>query len=296
MFFKMLILLLLVFPSWAYSSEQKEITISLPGGESMEFVRIEPGTFLMGTSEKWKEKWDKFNSAYVTSNIRIPYTNEFPQHKVTITKGFYLGKYEVSIGQWIALMDLPEDRRPPRLIRSGMTQITWFEIQDWLAVLSEQSGLTFRLPTEAEWEYTARAGTTTLWWFGDDRKEAEDILDGSAPPNPWGLHNMLGGVWEFTDDTMRKYYSQHEIDPVGPRRPWPGKTVVIRGGDNGAWQSLVEWPTFPWYSRCAWRGIWYTDRPTLSFGFRVLLEEDALTGIVGNKSWGEVKKKIEGNK
>ena len=59
MFFKMLILLLLVFPSWAYSSEQKEITISLPGGESMEFVRIEPGTFLMGTSEKWKEKWDK---------------------------------------------------------------------------------------------------------------------------------------------------------------------------------------------------------------------------------------------
>ena len=74
----------------------------------MEFVRIEPGTFLMGTSEKWKEKWDKFNSAYVTSNIRIPYTNEFPQHKVTITKGFYLGKYEVSIGQWIALMDLPE--------------------------------------------------------------------------------------------------------------------------------------------------------------------------------------------
>lgn len=272
--------LCLLFPAWIYA---QEITVPFPGGESMEFVWIEPGTFLMGTSEEWKEKWDEENSHWSEfSSNRIPYSREFPQHQVTITKGFYLGKREVNRSQWFAIMDPDQEVRAPAPL---ITKITFFDIQEYLNRLNNQSGRTFRLPTEAEWEYAARAGTTTLWWFGDTWK------DRTPGPNPWGLFNMVGGAWEFTSDAMRLYADQSEIDPISPYRPHPGGRVMLRGGDNGGYQSLVEWPTHPYYTRSAYRMSISADFTMLSFGFRILLEGDNPTAIE-KKSWGKIKAEL----
>ncbi len=276
------------FPIVVWANE--EITVPLLGGESMEFVRIEPGTFLMGTSQEQKDKWDDFNShKHELSFSRIPYSSEFPQHPVSITKTFYLGKYEVSRSQWFAVMDPDKEVAPFRL---SITNITWLEIQDYLAILNEKSDLTFRLPTESEWEYAARAGTTTLWWFGDDPIEAERIIPGSSRPNPWGLYNIIGGVHEFIRCGFRNYAFLHEIDPVGPHplTPEGKRKAILRGGDNGYYGAVVEWPTFPHYTRSAYRMSWDVDRPFGAFGFRVLLEDHTLTGVGEDESWGGVKK------
>ena len=273
----LIILMVLGGASWA----SQEITIPLPGGESMEFVWIEPGTFTMGTPEEWADKWDEFNdSLHPLSFKAIPYSREFPQHQVTISKGFYMGKYEVKRGQWFAVM---RPSTEDRLSHNPVGSRTVFEAMEYLEILSQQSGLTFRLPTEAEWEYAARAGTTSLWWFGD---EWEDTEHG---PNPWGLFGMVGGVAEFTSDALRFYSNEPQVDPISPYRPKPGGMVVLRGGDNGGYQSLVEWPTHPWYTRSAYRMNVKTSLTLGSFGFRVVLEDDDVTGIE-KAGWGEIKK------
>ena len=280
---KKIISIFLFFLPIAVASE--EITIPLPGGESMEFVWIEPGTFTMGTSEEWKEKWDEFNSSlhHELSFRAIPYSREFPKHSVTISKGFYMGKYEVNRGQWFAVM---EPNREDRRSQSPIGRITVFEAMEYLETLSQQSGLTFRLPTEAEWEYAARAGSSSLWWFGDEWEDAEH------GPNPWGLNNMVGGQCEYTSDALRFYSNEPQADPISPYRPKPGGMVVLRGGDGGGYQSLVEWPTHPWYTRSAYRMNVNTSLTMRSFGFRVVLEEEGITGIE-RKGWGEIKRKAE---
>ena len=179
-----------------------------------------------------------------------------------------------------------------------MYNISWLEIQDYIALLNEQTSLSFRLPTEAEWEYAARAGTTTLWWTGDDSKEAEAIIRDTSQPNPWGLVKILGGLWEFTADGKRHYEDKHEIDPLGPdpsdRRS--GLLAMIRGGDDGAYGYGSGYGNpFPYYARCAYRMDYYygtspysTGLPT---GFRLVLDEDSPTSIKNNESWGRVKKR-----
>ncbi len=246
----------------------------------MEFAWIEPGAFLMGTSAAWKEAWDEENSRWSEfSANRIPYSREFPQHPVTISKGFYLGTREVNRGQWFAVMDPGREERAPWAL---MTDITIFAIQEYLSRLNARSGQTFRLPSEAEWEYAARAGTATLWWFGDAWKERR------PGPNPWGLYNMAGGAWEFTSDAVRFYADRPETDPTSPYRPQPGGRVMLRGGDDGKYHSLVEWPTHPWYTRSAYRMSASADFTMGSFGFRMVLEGNSPTAVE-RTSWGEIK-------
>ena len=272
----LILLIVLSAASWA-----SEISVSLPGGESMEFVWIEPGTFLMGTPEEWADKWNEWNSHLsVMSTLRIPYSREFPQHSVTISKGFYMGKYEVKRGQWFAVM---EPSREDRRVQDPIGDISVFEAMEYLEILSQQYSLSFRLPTEAEWEYAARAGTSSLWWFGDEWK------DGEHGPNPWGLNDMVGGMAEFTSDALRFYSNDPQIDPISPYRPKPGGKVILRGGDNGGYQSLVEYPTHPWYTRSAYRMNVNTSLTMGSFGFRVVLEEGGITAIE-KEGWGEIKK------
>ena len=305
-----LIVLLLAWTSWAFASEPREITVPLPGGESAEFVWIEPGTFLMGTPDKWKEMWSEHNRIFRNyRSSQIPgYDREFPQHPVTITQGFYMGKYEATKSQWYAVME------PDRAVEQGgdpMSRITIFDVQEFLGLLNEQTGRTFRLPTEAEWEYAARAGTTTLWWWGDgctpeslgedcgvctfglDGRDCNDEIhvDPYLDPNPWGLYEMVGGVWEYTSDALRFYADQHEVDPISPYRPQPRGRVVLRGGDqDGSYMSIIEWGGASLYfSRSAFRLNVHADRPWWTFGFRMVLEEESVTAIE-KKSWGEVKK------
>lgn len=191
----------------------------LPGNQTMEFVWIEPGTFLMGSPSSEPARFDDEN-----------------QHSVTITEGFYLGKYEITQGQWEAVMGT-KPWRGQSSVRDNpahpVVYISWTDVQAFIRRLNEASGRTiYRLPSEAEWEYAARAGTITRWSFGDNesqlgkyawyRDNAWDVglkwgqPVGTKLPNPWGLYDMHGNVWEWVQD----WY-------------WSGTSRVYRGGNFG---------------------------------------------------------------
>ena len=187
----------------------------------MEFVLIPAGTFQMG------------------SNDSDAYDDEKPVHTVRITQPFYLGKYEVTQGQWQAVMGSNPSRftgDPNRPVEN----VSWEDVQEFIRRLnSREGGATYRLPTEAEWEYAARAGTTTRWSFGDDASQLGRYAwyDGNAggqthpvgqlQPNPWGLYDMHGNVWEWVQDWYGKYASGTAVDPAGPSS---GSLRVDRGG------------------------------------------------------------------
>ena len=136
-----------------------EVTVDLPGGAAMDFVWIEPGTFTMGSPESEEGRRD----------------NEGPQHEVTIGHGYYLAKHEITQGQWRSVTGTtPWSGR--NAAQEGATipalYITWDDVQAMVSLLNEDARqLRYRLPTEAEWEYACRAGTTGRWSFGDDEEE-----------------------------------------------------------------------------------------------------------------------------
>ena len=214
----------------------RETTVDLPGGETMEFIWIEPGSFMMGALEE--------ESAMIPVGQKA---REYPIHEVTITRGFYLGKYEVTQGQWEAIMGtspwlgmnyvLAEPDRP-------VVYISWNDAQDLALRLNELEGQkVYRLPTEAEWEYACRAGTRTRWSYGNQMGLHGDYAwyrvntwtDGmpwSQPvgtklPNPWGLYDMHGNAWEWVQDWLGTYPEEAQVDPVGPKT---GTLRVVRGG------------------------------------------------------------------
>ena len=206
------------------------ITVNLPGGAIMTMVWIPPGTFMMGSPDT-----DDMADA-----------SEKPQHEVTITRGFYLGKYELTQGQWESVMGtLPWDGQD--MVQNNTDNpavyISWDDVRAFIDVLNAAEGdSVWRLPTEAEWEYACRAGTTTQWSFGDDesrfgqyawyRDNAWDVGEqyahavGTKLPNPWGLYDMHGNVYEWCQDWYGAYLTNPQIDPTG-RKDEPGR--VIRG-------------------------------------------------------------------
>jgi formylglycine-generating enzyme required for sulfatase activity/Mg-chelatase subunit ChlD len=206
---------------------------SLSGGATMEFVWIEPGTFTMGSpsSEPGRD------------------SDEGPQHEVTISQGFYLGKFEITQAQWESVMG----NNPSAFDGSNrpVEQVSWNDLQAFIQRLNEAAGeALYRLPTEAEWEYTARAGTTTRWSFGDDESQLGDYAwysgnnspsgtkeVGTKLPNPWGLYDMHGNVWEWVQDWIGSYTSGSQIDPTGPS---PGSVRVVRGGGFGSFARSVR--------------------------------------------------------
>jgi formylglycine-generating enzyme required for sulfatase activity len=215
-------------------------TFTLPGGATLEMVWVEPGTFMMGSSQ---EEINRLNSQYNTTW----YSNEGPQHQVTITRGFWLGKYELTQGQWTSVMGtrpwadsayVQEDPSHPGVY------ISWEDVQSFIVKLNQAEVLqAYRLPTEAEWEYACRAGTTTRWSFGDDESQlqnyawysdnAGDVDEryahevGTWLPNPWGLYDMHGNVYEWCWDWYGSYSSGAQVDPMGPSS---GSDRVFRSG------------------------------------------------------------------
>jgi formylglycine-generating enzyme required for sulfatase activity len=260
----------------------KEITVDLPGGEAMDMVWIEPGKFMMGSPE---------GQLYAK-------VDEFPQHQVTISQGFYLGKYEITQAQWEAVMGsqpwvgrsyaLAEGRRPA-------VYITWYDAQDFIARLNQAAGtVVYRLPTEAEWEYACRAGTTTPWYFGDDESELENYAwlrfntyfsgkayaqpIGQKGPNAWGLYDMHGNVWEWVEDWFGKYIGEPQVDPTGPAT---GIYKVVRSGifmaDAAGVRSAFRWAGSP-------------DFPDGGVGARLVRQEPAQSPTaVPQQSWGQIK-------
>ena len=218
-----------------------DIAVELPGGAVMQMVYVPPGLFDMG-------------SPPAESGRSI---DEGPQHQVVISRGFYLGKHEVTQQQWESVMDttpwsgfvswLPvrEDPAHPAVL---MPDLGERGIEGFISALNADAGSeVYRLPTEAEWEYACRAGTATRWSFGDEEGmvgdyawyagNATDVGEDYAHPvgsklaNPWGLFDMHGNVWELCQGWYGPYPGRPEVDPSGLDS---GMEVSFRGGSFAA--------------------------------------------------------------
>ena len=191
-----------------------ELTLDLDDGVTMEFVYIKPGTFVMGGESETDGRFECV---------------EVPKHEVQLTKGFYLGKYEVTQAQYQAIMD----SNPSKSTKDPDCPVDNVGEPDALTFcgkLAEKTGRDVRLPTEAEWEYASRAGRDTKWFFGNDHAQigeyawfkdnagAKSHPVGQKKPNPWGLYDIYGNVCErISDKYARNYYSiSPKVDPTGP--------------------------------------------------------------------------------
>ena len=188
----------------------------------MEFVPIEQGACLIGAPEEDPEARDY----------------ERPSHLAVITKSFGLGRHQVTQEQWERVMGYNPSlfKGPSRPVES----VTWEECCQFVRKLNlGEKGDLHRLPTEAEWEYCARCGSNDLdrqddlrarSWFSEN-SNGQTWPVGRKLPNPWGLHDMLGNVWEWVFDWYGDYPDDPKTDPLGPAE---GTDKVIRGG---AWGS-----------------------------------------------------------
>jgi formylglycine-generating enzyme required for sulfatase activity len=243
--------------------------IALGDGVTMDLVLIHPGTFIMGSPPDELDREDE----------------EGPQYQVTITRPFYLAVTETTDAQYAVV-----NNEKLRAGDNGMlpAQANWVEAGDFCLKLSEKTGLRFRLPTEAQWEYACRAGTTTPFSTGETISTDQAAYDGkyvygngkpgkvfkgfqpvgSFPPNPWGLYDMHGNAWEWCYDKFTsKYPHQAVTDPIGPPDEDPkvepayqAHMRVLRGG---------SWIARPEYLRSTCR---YRYVPKNPFGFRVVME------------------------
>jgi formylglycine-generating enzyme required for sulfatase activity len=254
-----------------------KLALDCGGGVKLELVRIPAGRFMMGSpaggpeadvvreiKEIWREiSWGEYDET---------------QHEVTITKPFYMGIYEVTQGQWRAVMggnpsEFKGDDNP-------VEKVSWDDAMDFCRKLSAKSGRKVRLPTEAEWEYACRAGTTTAfntgatistdqanydgnYTYGNGRKgvyRKKTTPAGSFPANAWGLYDMHGNVWEWCSDRYGDYDLTKSKDPQGVSS---GTPRVIRGG---------SWDSDPRRCRSAIRGRLEPGDRYDSVGFRVVLD------------------------
>jgi len=244
------------------------ITIDLGNGANLEMVKIPAGTFQMGSPD--------------TEQGKQP--DEGPVHNVTISKDYYIGKYEVTQGQWKSVMN----NANPSNFKTGdnypVEQVSWNEITDNFIPAINSKGLyqgTFRLPTEAEWEYACRAGSATAYywsasmdgnycWYGSNSGNTTHAV-GQKLPNAFGLHDMSGNVVEWCSDWYGMYPSGPVTDPTGPAS---GSQRVERGG---GWDH-----TTGEYWRSASR--LYRDYPSykdINRGFRLALSPASpLTGQI----------------
>jgi formylglycine-generating enzyme required for sulfatase activity len=217
----------------------------------VEYVPIPAGEFLMGCSAGESECGE----------------DEKPAHRVAITKGFEIARREVAQAVWQAVMGTNPStfKAPDRPVE----QVSWNDVQEFLAALNGRGdGYHYRLPTEAEWEYAARAGTSGAYygsldaiaWYGANSGGQTHPV-GQKLPNAWGLHDMQGNVWEWCHDWYQDdyYRTLGEAPAVDPRGPASGQQRVLRGG---------SWYKFLWFLRVSSR---FGFRPSGRFphvGFR----------------------------
>ena len=202
----------------------------------IDFILIPPGEFQMG-SKITKENIAKlFGGNAEEYDLHYP-KNSDKQHLVKLTKPFYMSIYEITQSQWNSLMENnPSPNHRPDL---PVGNVSWDDCKEFISKLSEKTGKDFRLPTEAEWEYSCRAGTVTEFYFGDElTKELANydndrsVAVGSYPSNAWGLFDMHGNVLEWVEDSYYWYTEEAQTDPLHTDYPY-GK--MYRGGsyDSG---------------------------------------------------------------
>ena len=248
------------------------MAISLPGGVGLELVGIlaNPGGFLMGSPSAEAGR----------------YSDEGPQQAVTLRQSYYMGKLEVTQAQWLAVMG-----SNPSWFKGDLAlpveSVSWNDITrpatgfldrlNALTIATRPAGMAFRLPTGAEWEYAARAGTATRYSWGEDPVGAaignhawySANADGGSGrmthraggklPNPWGLYDMAGNVAEWCQDWYGSYSSLPLTDPTGPTG---GKHKLLMGG---SWEYDANG------CRSAYRDALGPDSRVNAVGFRVVL-------------------------
>lgn len=248
-------------PSWAkVAPEQIEaakkagVPVAFENSIGMRFVLIPAGTFTMGSPP--------------TENLEAHPRQDEVQHQVVLSKAFYLSICEVTNGQY---RKFRPDHRCAKALDGDNRPAVDVTYPDAIAFLSwlgrRDPGVSYRLPTEAEWEYACRAGTTTAFSFGPTRtpEQAPDGPGlptdvGSYAPNPWGLHDTHGNAWEWCSDWYGEYPHTSTEDPPGPA---VGEERVLRGG------SLVS---IPWFSRSAYRSSANPERSPPLTGIRAAAE------------------------
>lgn len=220
-----------------------------PKNPGIELVKISPGSFMMGSSEGDPD--------------------EKPIHQVTINYSFYMGKYEVTQAQWKAVMG----DNPSSFKDCGgncpVERVSWDDAQKFIQRLNQTNdGYSYRLPTEAEWEYACRAGTTgdyagnlnEMAWYSTN-SENKTHAAGAKQPNPWGLFDMHGNVWEWCLDFFHDTYEGAPTDGSA----WLGRDQNWRVLRGGSWLSNAP--------RSAGRNVTpdnYRGRHDSSAGFRVV--------------------------
>lgn len=231
--------------------EQKRVTV-ISNSIGMQFVFIPPGEFNMGSNESYSAK---------------------PAHKVKISKPFYLGKYPVTQREWKAVMG-----SNPSYYRGNnhpVERVSWNDVQEFVKKLNEkEDAYKYRLPSEAEWEYTCRAGTTSKYSFG----EGESILDeyvwytknsqnethpiGQKKPNVWGLYDMHGNIWEWVQDEWHDDYSGAPTDG----NAWETGNCSKRVEKGGGWFSCAS------HCQSSFRDKDHSQYKSDDIGFRLLME------------------------
>lgn len=244
-----------------HAQEKKEPAKQLTNSVGMKFVWIPPGSFVMGSPEEEKQR----NLSEI-------------QHKVTLTKGFYMGVYLVTQEQWQEVMgNNPSQFKGEKNL--PVDTVSWNDCQAFIKKLQEKSPdkKPYRLPTEAEWEYACRAGTTTPFHCGDTISTDQANYDGNFaygagkkgicrrkttpvdtfPANAWGLHDMHGNLWQWCQDLHGEYPKADVTDPQGPAK---SDTRVIRGG---------TWYFGPSLCRSARRDGFSANNRDRYYGFRL---------------------------
>ena len=231
------------------------ITIPVKDGISIDMVRVEAGTFTMGA----------------TAEMKNPNDDEKPTHRVTLTNDYYIGKYEVTQALWQTVMgNNPSKFKGDNL---PVEQVSWDDCQEFISKLNRITGKTFRLPTEAEWEYAARGGNKSrgyqysgsnnlsdVAWFWDNSGSKTHAV-GTKQPYELGIYDMSGNVWEWCQDRYGEYNSSSQVNPTGANR---GSNRVVRGGC---------WFHDAWNCRSSSRGYFTPDYRNDILGLRLVLSE-----------------------
>ena len=281
----------------------------------MEFKNIAPGSFFMGScmySRADKERDNQLEDQGIPpqgptcpAQVAVDenaFEEEAPQHQVRISRGFQIGTYEVTLGQFKQFLSSLDDEERSGIETAAFAKanahgdeaavaaVSWEDTQAFTAWLNQkEGGRKYRLPTEAEWEYAARAGSKTIYFWGDTLEQAPEYAwfniqhadlrkwfpegmfnkkenfahpVGMKKPNAWGLYDMAGNVWEWVNDRYSATYYQNspKVDPAGPES---GTARCFRGGS--------------WYGsatnlRSALRGLNVPAYRSDSLGFRVVRE------------------------
>jgi len=194
------------------------------GADSIEMVFVQGGTFAMGCALEGEKDCAK---------------DEKPVRQMTVGN-FLIGKHEVTQAQWKTLM--PNYSRYSGNDNLPVDYVSWGDVQDFINKLNAKTGKTYRLPTEAEWEYAARGGANSVgheysggaeidslaWYKGNSGNKTHPV--GTKAPNELGIHDMSGNLWEWTNDWYAPYAASDNPDPRGPQK---GTNRVYRGGGWG---------------------------------------------------------------